>query len=1770
MILQSFILDNLVFLCMKIMNSVVVVGLYYGFLTTFSIGPSYLFLLRARAMQEGTEKKISATTGFIGGQLMMFISLYYTPLHLALGRPYTIIVIALPYLFFHFFAKNHKELNYGYKKPNSIRNFSIPTLFFNNLIFQLLNPPFLPSSMLIRLVKIDMFRWNNKLLFLTSSFGGWLIGYSFLTKWIRFLLVCIKKNNWIKSNGPIKYIMSLFRLISVSEILIVLLFITCLYYLSRAPSGFVIKELSEIKERNDKKRKIDAEKTWETAETKQAQKMSAEEFFFPKKKKFGIQKSLATILFDYKRWNRPMRYIKNYQFENFVRNDISQFFFSICKNDEKERMCFSYPSNLSTFLKIMQTKMPLLTIQNTSLYNSLTSPNDNEEKIKILSNEFFNRAKVIDKEFFLPNRVEKRIRLSNDETQKKYLPKIYDPLLNGPCRGRIRKSFSPSIKNETYKKNKILINKIHSILLNTINSNNREFEQKLDRFYIKTLLTEICFFLNLINTFSGKSLSNLNFEALYLFRKHKQVKTDVEEKKRKIQFLFDTIRPDLNDKTVVNRKKCIGIREINKKVPRWSYKLIDELQQLDEKNESDSYSIRSRKAKRVVIYTNNSENDDTYSNTNEDADNTENKKELALIRYSQQPDFRRDIIKGSIRAQRRKIIVWKFCQRNVHSPLFLDKIEKAPFFSVDIFEPMKIFFMFKNWMRKTAKLQIFDYTEKKTKESEKEEEDKRKKKEKDEKRRIEIAEAWDSIIFAQVIRGFLLITQSFLRKYIILPSLIITKNIARLVLFQFPEWSEDFRDWRREMYIKCTYNGVELSETEFPQKWLTDGIQIKVLFPFRLKPWHRSKQRPPEKHKDRMKKIKPDFCFLTITGMEVEFPFSNYPHNRVLFFDPIFKELKKKKKKINFFFFRVLAVLNERTEVFRNVLKDFIKASKDFINASTDKVKWIIKRIDKSFLFLNEKGKKLSNFLFLLKNKYELSQREKDSTMNKSNPMFSESDIQIKPINCKNSSLKVKEKKIKNVNDKRKKIEKKILKKINKKGFIRSDINISSNKTTYVVKKLKLQQKKGILQKLDKKLQRKNAQLARKLHFFFKKKRLSIDIFLYIISIPIIILQLFLDSKNIIKRYIYNNDENAKSIIELSNIIKKNSNIRGKNSQNDPFCLSQAYVFYKLSQNQIINVYKYNLRSVFEYQRRSFFLKNELKDSSFGVDKLCYPKLKDKAPPDSVMNPRIKWTDWLKGHSQYDLSQNRWFRLGPQKWRDKITEHCLVENKDLTNCDSYEKKTLILYKKEQVNSLTNKKKKLKKQYNKRSYESINYVNKTGDYRYGYKSPFQTNKKKMISYNYTKTRKQKLFDIMNDRAVTNYIAGDKIIDMKKNRDRKFFDWRGMNTQMQNISVSNPERFLFSKFVIFYNLYMSNPWIIPIQLVFFDFNVNKKVRDNKNITEKKKLIAIFRLSKKKKKSLEFELETRNKKKKESGRPVDIESSLSNQEKDIQQDSEDSYGSNHKDKETKSKTKIEKELNFLLRKFLGFQLNRKGPFNQKIINNVRVYCLLVRLINLKEIVITSIQRGELSLDLMLIKNEKDLPLTGLGENNNEQFLRKAMLIVEPVRLSRKNDEQFIMYQTIGPSLIHKSKRQINQNYPEKGRGNKKTFEKYIPKNQKIRENKEKKHSDLPVPENILVTRRCRELRILICLNPRNQNRVERKTTFCKENKVNNSYQVFAKNTNFDREKKKLMNFKFFLWPIYRLEDLGCINRYWFNTNNGSNFSIVRIHMYPRLKMP
>nr|YP_010211659.1 hypothetical chloroplast RF1 [Astragalus galactites]UBI43096.1 hypothetical chloroplast RF1 [Astragalus galactites] len=1735
------IYQQLVSLCLKIMNSVVVVGFYYGFLATLSIGPSYLFLIRARVMEEETEKQVSATTGFITGQLMMFISIYYAPLHLALSRPHTITFLTLPYLFFNFLDKNDKHyyLDSGYKTTNSMRKFSIHKVFFNNLLFQLLNPLLFPSSILIRLVNIYLFRCNNKLLFLTSSFVGWLIGHIFLMKLIGFILVWFQQNNSInsiKSKVTIrfdKYILLKLRNY-VGQIFVLFSFITFLHYLGRIPVPYFLNDdlidiESEFESSNNEIEEFDGERDSEMEEDLShylfAEKDDDTFNKIQKEEPDPFQPSLVKTLFDFERWNRPLRYIKNDHFDNVVRNENSQFFFQICQSDGKERISFTYPPNLSTFLNMMEKKIDLFTRDKIS-YNELSNywSSTNKEKRKKLSNEFYKRAKVLDKQFLPMDVLENRIRLCNDKKKRKYLTQIYDPFLNGCGRGQMLNSWSLPFENEIFKRNSIFINKIHGLLL-SINSNypDPEFEQKINPFDRKSLLNEIGFFFNLISKFSEKSVSSFNFDKLYLFPEHEQVKIYSEEKKRKKKLLLDTIESDINHHK---------IHEISKTVPMWSYSLIDELEELTEGvAQSQEPQIRSRYAQPLVIF--NSKTDNFLqgpSNTDELEDSDLiYQDELFLLNYSREPDFSREIIKGSMRSLRRKTVTWKFFQRHANSPLFLDQTQKL--FLVDLFEDISIFL--KEYFRKKGT----DNSEFLALEKRLEEDEKEEGKNDDEKRLREIEEAWESILYGLIIRSFVIIFQSIIRKYIIIPSLIITKNIIRILLFQYPEWSEDFRDWKKEVHIKCTYQGVPVSHKGLPQYWFTEGLQIRILSPFVLKPWHKSKLRSTEKKKRSTEKKnvqKKNFWFLTACGTLVESYLDNYFPNPFSFLGPILKKIKKQLKK-NFKnrFFLVLKVLNERKKWFVTILKEIEK--------------WNIKSI-----------------LFRFKNISELGENNKNSTISKNNPMIYESPVIINSMNWTNSSFT--EKRIKDLNVKTKTIITEIEKMTNEGGVLTSEKNLNSNKTTYDAKRFEL--KKNILQIL----QRRIVRLTRKSYSFFKffMERVYIDILLCIVGIPRINIQLFLEStKKIVTKSISNSnkktnaeriDKTHQSIIPFMSIIHKSCNITNTNSENscDVSSLSQAYVFFKLSQIQVIKGYKYKLRSIFESHERSFFLKNEIKNYFFRIQGILNSKLRHKNRPHSVMN---QWTNWLKVHYQYDLPESRWSRLVPQNWRNRINKHRVAQNKDLINYDSYDKTRLILYKNENEQvDLLNFQKKIKKQYryDLLSYKYLNYADKKNSYIYGYRSPFQTNKNQTISYN-DNTCKKEFFDITGDISIKNYLAEDAIIDMEKNLDRKYFDWMVMNVEIPNrsISKSNPKSkfWFFSKLSIFYDAYKKNPWIVPIKSLSFPFYV-------KDVSKMKKYL-----------NFDFDILKGANEEADAG-PLGRYLSLLNQAY------EDSYWENGWNSINLDDyidvdrnyylNDIKGEQEFLLDKYLGFHLNfdNDNLLHERIMNQIKFYCLLIRLKNLKNFFINSVKKGEISLETMAIQNYSDLLLTECSDN--EELIEKQIFSLEPVRLSRKNYEQFFMYQTISLSLIHKNKRKIFKRNPEKGRVDKKNLDKNITRtrNQKITENKDKNHTDLLVPENLLSNRRRRELRILICLNPRNT-RNTRNTINCNENKLNTGCQVLAKNKDLDIETKKLMNLKFFLWPNYRLEDLACINRYWFDTQNGSRFSILRIHMYPRLKI-
>ena len=715
-------------------------------------------------------------------------------------------------------------------------------------------------------------------------------------------------------------------------------------------------------------------------------------------------------------------------------------------------------------------------------------------------------------------------------------------------------------------------------------------------------------------------------------------------------------------------------------------------------------------------------------------------------------------------------------------------------------------------------------------------------------------------------------------------------------------------------------------------------------------------------------------------------------------------------------------------------------------------------------------------------------------------------------------------------------------------------------------------------------------------------------------------------------------DQTNKNTIDFISTMKKslyNTNISNNISNNnlniycDLSSLSQAYVFYTLSQTHLNN--KYYLKSVLQYHGTSLFLKDRIKD--FCVTRGIFDsKSKHKKMKKSGMN---EWKNWLKGHYQYNLSQTKWSLLVPQKWRNRVNQCRTIQKKDSKILDSYKKEKdpliLINYVKQNdygVDSLTSKKEKFKKNY-RYSFLSHKYMNyeDRGD-SYIYKSPLQVNKDQKMSHNFNtqKTRKPESFYVRVDINISDYLAEESIYREKcfdrkyfdciilhfflrknsdidtwtnmhigtkinqntkartnnykkyyskdiyslaiyqkrkpsnNNNNQKLFDWMGMNQKRLYRTISNLEsRFLPEpELGLLYNAYKIKPWTIPIKFLLLNFHRNENSSQNKNIKGNQK--KDLHLPSNKKEYLELEDRNRQKKKQQLGQ-ADLGLDTQNQKKKKDVEKNDT-GSDIKKRRKKKQFKSDKEaeLDLFLKKYFLFQLRWDDPLNQKMLNNIKVYCLLLRLINPRKIAISSIQRGEMRIDAMFMQRS----LT--------ELIKEGIFIIEPVRLSIKWNEQFIIYQTIRVSLVDKSKQQTNRRcIKNKYVVEKNRFDKSIAQHSSMLVNGNKNNYDFLVPENILSTRRRRELRIRICFNSWGGGvaDVDGNPTFYNENNVRNCGQFLNEDKHINTDINHLIKFKLFLWPNYRLEDLACMNRYWFDTNNGSRFSMSRIQMYPQFRI-
>jgi hypothetical protein len=166
----------------------------------------------------------------------------------------------------------------------------------------------------------------------------------------------------------------------------------------------------------------------------------------------------------------------------------------------------------------------------------------------------------------------------------------------------------------------------------------------------------------------------------------------------------------------------------------------------------------------------------------------------------------------------------------------------------------------------------------------------------------------------------------------------------------------------------------------------------------------------------------------------------------------------------------------------------------------------------------------------------------------------------------------------------------------------------------------------------------------------------------------------------------------------------------------------------------------------------------------------------------------------------------------------------------------------------------------------------------------------------------------------------------------------------------------------------------------------------------------------------------------------------------------------------------------------------------------------------------------------------------------NRNEIWEDKNIVIPEPYHLSSILDDQFLMYKIVSISFKfpNKSREWIDENLYDGSmqRG-------------KILGDGKNILSSLNL-EDLLLPKRRREFRILNRFDPENDH-----VGFSNGKDIQNDEELMERDQHLSVDTTQII--KRFLWPSYRLEDIICMNRYWFNTNDGSRSAMLRICMYP-----
>nr|YP_009426919.1 conserved hypothetical chloroplast protein ycf1 [Hymenasplenium unilaterale]ASU95609.1 conserved hypothetical chloroplast protein ycf1 [Hymenasplenium unilaterale] len=865
-------------------------GLYYGLLTTLPVGPSQLLCIKSFLL-EGDIGGFTSLSGLMLAQLATVMSIYCSPIYILLSKPHLLSIVVIPYVVVYCLTINDLPNNDASRPITSLYDLRLIGLFPNSFLFQLLNPILLPSPVLARPSHLLLFRYSNNFLFLITGVLGWLGGHIACSYLSKLLLIRVKEDS------PIIYLLVKRAIYTTFSIVFT---INAPIYMGRAPVSFLTVKI--VTEPYDREMSF-----WEIAEF--------QEFLW------WIFKPWPISFYDPSRKNRGDRYIKNSRINltsGFYKVKTSTYYFNKCLTDGKLRLCVAALPSLSIFEKQLEKSLV-----GSHKFAGTHSPYRGWILRKLIRNEIFqkeliDRVKLLDTESISSKALEVKSRLLGGGGER--LPHVYDPFMNnyrmqipvpqtfltrdelisgwiwdtlgtkqqnrgGKRIARIRTKRNP-IEDWIFSSGKRLRRRTRNPLpWDTLPAKAQRMFQFIFRKRGK-YQDEVTTIINRMKTSSRPVVTWREILDLYpddraLFLTY--------IKQEENCYKFDQIF--LPDKFLKSSHR----RPLNPRKKMWvlQHKIEDLVAHLARSNElyfDDGFDIsgsdgdiRHRKLRNLGV---------NFAKGRP--------KSIRLVRrYARISDFRRYLLKGSMRSSRRKTLLWKALQDKIRSAFFLRLMEipilvQLPVKQLTGSKTKKLFAESKDIPNYQIGQQLTNSSLKREILNQS-------------KLARSATAARSDIGPIHNGRGYMLVFQSKFRKFIKLPVLIVFKTIGRMLLWQKSEWNKDWTKWKKEIHINCTFDGDEFSQDDLPPRWSKEGIQIKIVYPFQLKPWHcsgrRIKSTPQKKYmraqsfwgrklKNKRKFIKKRarFTYLTVLGYQTDIPFGNI-RKQISFWKPIRKKL---------------------------------------------------------------------------------------------------------------------------------------------------------------------------------------------------------------------------------------------------------------------------------------------------------------------------------------------------------------------------------------------------------------------------------------------------------------------------------------------------------------------------------------------------------------------------------------------------------------------------------------------------------------------------------------------------------------------------------------------------------------------------------------------------------------------------------------------------------------------------------------------------------------